>query len=344
LSVDGSNPFAKESSSQQGADFLTERAKDSVWFERDPDGNVIWHMPGATGAGTQPSTGSGSGSDSGGGIVDSAASRYTPWNLTPDQTVEGRIQSIVNGAIGTQARTNATEGMIARGLQNSDLAISAGEQAAYAAAQPIAAADAATAAKAAGYNADIQNQMSMQGRQLGNAMDIAKLDAETSRYSTDVGAQTQRFTAGLSAETQKYVAGLNAQSSQLIAGMDNASRVQLQQMQNDSQTLLNTNSQAAQAWNQAMVAIANIEQNDKMDANAKQQAIAQIMSQVQMQMKTIGTVAGIDLSGTLDFRNMPGFDANGTWVGFTSTPADGGSPTTTTTNNGGVVSEGPGGM
>jgi hypothetical protein len=207
--------------------------------------------------------------------------------------------------------------MAARGLQNSDLAISAGEQAAYAAAVPIAQADAATAAKAAGYDADIQNQMTMQGNQLGSQEKIAQLQSDTQRYGYDTNAATQ-----------KYTADLNARSQQLIAGMDNDNRVQIQQLQNDNQRLLQTNSNAASAFNQSMVAVANIEQNTTMDANAKTQAIAQIMQNLQQQLTTLGKVSSIDLSGTLNFASMPGFDAQGHWVGFGGSSAGSGAGST----------------
>jgi hypothetical protein len=251
------------------------------------------------------------------GIVNSArGSGYTAWNMTPEQTVEGRIQSIINpgNPIIASARADAVDTMNARGLANSTLAITAADKAAYAAAIPIAQQDAATAAKSVGYNADIQNQMSMQNRQLGSAESIAQLQADT-----------QRFTAGLSADTQKFVAGLQSDTQQAIAGLDNTNKVQLQGMVNDNSRLLQTNQNAATAFNQSMVAVANIQNNDKMDGPAKTQAIASIMQNLQMQLKTLGTVANIDLSGTLDFRNMPGFDASGNWVGFAAgAPAPGG--------------------
>jgi hypothetical protein len=239
-----------------------------------------------------------------GGLVAAGSSNYAPWNVTPEQTVEGRIASIINGGspIIAQARAGAVDAMNARGLSNSSLATTASDAAAYQAAIPIASADAATTAKASGYNADIQNQIGMQGRQLASQEKQAQL-----------GADTQKYTAQLNADTQRYVSGLSSQT-----------QVQVQQMQQDNQKLLQTNGNAAQAFNQSMVAIANIEQNDKMDAAAKQQAIAQIMQNLQAQMRTIGTVANIDLSGTLNFQNMPGFDANGHWIGFPATPPAGG--------------------
>lgn len=185
------------------------------------------------------------------------------WNVTPDQTVEGRIQSILatNNPIIQSARTRALETANGRGLLNSSMAVQAGEQAAQQAALPIAQADAATAAKAASYNADEPNQVALK----------------------NVDAQNQRG---------------------------------LQQLQMENSKLLQTNNQAATAFNQALVAIANINQNDKMDANAKTQAIAQIQAQLQAQLKTLGATTGLDLTSQLNFAGSQGFDASGNFVGF----------------------------
>jgi hypothetical protein len=231
------------------------------------------------------------------GIVN-GASNYQPWKLDPSQTVEGRIQSIVNGAIGQQAKSNALDQANARGLLNSDLAISAGEQAAYAAAQPIAQADAATAAKAASYNADIQNQMGMQGAQLTAQQKIAQL----------------------SADTQKYTANLDA-----------STRTTLQDLQNKNQLAITTTTQGASIWNQAVAAISQIQGNDKMDATSKQTAIAQIMQNTNNQLRAMSSVTGLNVQ--LDLSNYPGFDAHGNYVGFGGgTAADTGTPAPGTSN------------
>jgi hypothetical protein len=174
--------------------------------------------------------------------------------LSPDQTVEGRIQSIIaaNSPIIQQARTHAMETANSRGLLNSSMAAQAGEAAAFQAATPIATADAATAAKVGQYNVEAANQHG------------------------------------------------------------------LQQMQSDNAKLLQTNNQASTAFNQALVAIANINNNDKMDAAAKTQAIATIQQNLQSQLKTLGATSGLDLTSQLNFGGYPGFDSNGNFVGFDS--------------------------
>lgn len=281
--------------------------------------------PGAPGANGSTGTPSGSGTPGGGytggtygGSSGGSSSTTTgggtvPWVVTPDQTVEGRIQNIIkdNNGIIQQARTHALESMNDRGTVNSSMATTASDAAAYQAAIPIAQADAATTSKAAGYNADIQNQFSTNTLNRTASMDQAQL----------------------SAATQREVARLNAETSKTIAGLNNDAQARAQQFQLANATLLNTNQQAAQAYNTGMSAINNIQNNDKMDANTKTQAIANVWHGVQMQLQVLGNVSGLNLNTQLQFAGYPGFDAQGNWVGFGASTgqSSGGNSTTQTT-------------
>lgn len=252
-----------------------------------------------TGGTGTPGSGSTGGTDSGssGGSTSTTTNGGTvPWVVTPDQTVEGRINGIIKGNSGIiqQARTHALEAMNDRGTVNSSMATTASDAAAYQAAIPIAQADAATTSKAAGYNADIQNQFSTNSLNRTASMDQATL----------------------SANTQKTVAELNAETQKTITGLNNEAQAQAAKLQQANSTLLNTNTQAAQAFNTGMSAINNIQLNDKMDATTKTQAIANVWHSVQMQLQVLGSTSGLNLNTQLQFAGYPGFDAQGNWVGF----------------------------
>ena len=270
--------------------------------------------PGIIGSVTPGNTG-GAGSSSGSSSSTSTSNGGTvPWVVTPDQTVEGRVNGIINGNSGIiqQARTRALEQMNERGTANSSMATTASDAAAYQAAIPIAQADAATTSKAAGYNADIQNQFSTNSQNRSASMDQAQL----------------------SAATQKEVARLNAETSKTIAGLNNDAQARAQQFQLANATLLNTNQQAAQAYNTGMSAINNIQNNNQMDGNTKTQAIANVWHGVQMQMQVLERVSGLNLGSQLSFKavdgkNYPGFNADGVWVGFNGSAST--EPTTPTT-------------
>lgn len=207
------------------------------------------------------------------------------WEVTPDQTVEGRINNLTdpNNPIIQQARFRANAAMNDRGLLNSSIAATAADSAAYEAAIPIAQADAATTAKAASYNADQQNQFTLEGSRQGSQMDIARLNADTQKQ---------------------------------LSVMDNANREKAAAITASNNTLIQTNSQASSAFNQAMAAVNNITNNAQMDANAKTQATANVWASLISQLNVLGSVAGLNLTQTLSFANQPGFNAQGQYVGF----------------------------
>lgn len=212
-----------------------------------------------------------------------------PWNVTNEQTVESRVAGILasGSPLIQQQRAQSDQAMSSRGLLNSSIARTASDAAAYQAALPIAQADAATFAKASGYNADQQNQFSTNSMNRAAQMDIARLNADTSKT---------------------------------IAGWNNADSARALQLQLSNKTLLDSNAQAAQAFNTGMSAVNNIQMNDRMDATAKTQAIANVWHNVQLQLKTLSAVSGINLNSELQFAGYPGFDDQGRWIGFGDQP------------------------
>jgi hypothetical protein len=288
----------------------------------------------------------GFGADMSGGLIGSANGATqlgspTQWKVDPSQTVEARIRSIIdpNNPLVQQQRAQALADANSRGMLNTSMAETGADNAVYTAATPIAAADAATYAKAAGYNADEANQFSVQnmqasntagnlGRQLTSSEKIAAANNETALKQSQISSQTQLGTAQISANTSHDVASINADSQQKIATLNATSQADIAKLHDENQTLLSTNSAAAQAFNQAVVSMANINQSQTLDAASKTQAIAQIRETLRQQLSTLGSVAHLDLTSSLNFANTPGFDSKGNWIGFPDS-------TTTTTNNGG---------
>ena len=203
----------------------------------------------------------------------------TQWNVTAPQTVQGQIKDIINpnSPIMQQARTGALEQMNSRGLANSSMAITAGDDAAYRAAIPIATADASTYAKSASYNADAQNQVNLANAQL----------------------QNQAGQSNLTASTQTSIAKMNDDTQKNLANLDIQSRTNLQQLQNDNQILLNTNSQAASLFSNATSALNNIAMSTTMDEAKKQDASAQVWANLQAQIKVLSATSKLNLSSIL---------------------------------------------
>jgi hypothetical protein len=178
----------------------------------------------------------------------------TQWNVTPNQTVQGQMAGMIdrNNPFYQQWATAGAQEAAARGFTgNSSIRDTGIMDSVMRNATPIATADASTYAKAAGYNADMPNQFAMK-------------NADMSQQSA---------LANLSADTQKFVAGLSAQTQRDVANMNNQSQAAISQAHDANSALIASNSNAKEAYNNYVAAVAQIDQNDKMDAAAKESAI-----------------------------------------------------------------------
>jgi hypothetical protein len=122
------------------------------------------------------------------------------------ETVRGQMQSLLDqdSPYMQQARARAQRVLAGRGLINSTMAGTAGEDAAIAAALNIATPDAATYGRAADYNTALTNQASMYnadtlnafaGKRVdfGNQLQLAQLQADVSRYQAELSSETSRY-------------------------------------------------------------------------------------------------------------------------------------------------------
>lgn len=222
------------------------------------------------------------------GILRSAAPQLglpASWKITPDQTVEGRIGALTNpnNPFIQQARARADGRSNERGLLNSSMALSAADSAAYDAAIPIATADAATAAKAAGYNADQLYQT-----------DVKNLDAATNFYGINT-----------TANTQKYVADQNAATQQVIAKLNNEQQTMITKLGQQNQQLLQNSQVASAAYDTYARTLYNNSINKDMPPEARYQADQNAYHVYQQQLSLSSKLLGVpDVSGLLDFTSV----------------------------------------
>lgn len=233
----------------------------------------------------------------------------TQWNVDADQTVQGQMTKMAdpNNPYYQQWATAGAQDAAARGFTgNSSIRSTGIMDSVMRNATPIATADAATNAKAAGYNADMPNQ-------------FAQKNADMSQ---------QNSLAHLSADTQKYVADQSAATQMAVQKMSTQSQATISQAHDANSVLIASNDAAKSAYSNYVGAIAQIDQNDKMDATAKQAAITtqtQIFNNAVAGLKaaTPGTadvsspldvsgtnpaaaqVGGVDVSKLLDFKEVP---------------------------------------
>ena len=116
------------------------------------------------------------------------------WDVQPNQTVQGQVKAIIdeNSPLMQQAETRSLQKANARGLMNSSIAVGAGQSALYDAAAPIAAADAATYARAGEFDAGAKQQVSLANQGSTNTADqfnaasTNQVNSQNSQLQTNV--------------------------------------------------------------------------------------------------------------------------------------------------------------
>jgi hypothetical protein len=141
----------------------------------------------------------------------------TPWDVTPNQTVQQQTEDIVakDSPLMQQARSLSNQQMNARGLINSSMAIGAGEDAVLGKAIQIGAQDANTYASSAQANAASANALAQFNASQSNAWNTNALDRA---LSVSQSALNRGSTAS--------EAALNRSATTSNAELDNSFRVQ----------------------------------------------------------------------------------------------------------------------
>ena len=197
------------------------------------------------------------------------------WSVTAPQTVAGQFSNLSanSSPIMQQARTNALQQMNGRGLVNSSMALTAGDQAAYNAILPIAQAD-------AGINAD--------AGKTNNAYD--------NQFKTASNLQTNtQSNMGLNQQFAKENQAAQVQAQKELAVINSDAAARLAATNNEHAKLLSTNSNAQTLMQQATSAISAIANNDKMDAATKSSNSAQIVQNLNSNLRVLSSVAGLNI-------------------------------------------------
>ena len=245
----------------------------------------------------------------------------TKWNVTDDQTVAGQVRKLIagNDEIQQMETTRAKQGMNAGGLMSSTMGLQAVEAARYAAALPIAQADAGTYGRAAAYNADTKNQFAGKNVDASNTAygATANIRANTARDTAATIAQANLADkqGNISAAAAERLAGVNAQTAAKLAQTNAAAAVL--KAQNDislaaagavnEQTLTNlkANLQKAQIGQEQTVLMArelsntinSINMNKDLDVNGKTAQIDKAIKAANNTFAAIYTVS--QLTGTM---------------------------------------------
>lgn len=253
--------------------------------------------------------------------ADFAPGTATTGSVTEDQTVQGRIRGIVdeNSPLQQQAATMAKQSANQRGLLNSSMAVTAGQDALYRSALPIAQQDADTYRQQAARNQDAQNQYG-----------IANLQerSQTSRFNVSEANKGDQFNAGeanrvglVNTEAANRAAEFGAQAGNtaqiqnqraLMEARDQQTRVQLQQMDADTRTnlanieanfktLMQASQSASDLYAETVRQISGLQNNRDLDAASRNALIAQQTELLQNGLNIIGSMNNLNLSELLDF-------------------------------------------
>jgi len=278
----------------EGIDLVTKDLKSGAAASYLKDGKVT--LPASNPAVTTPPTGFNvSPNPVAQGIIGTQVAGFTPtqlsnptqWKVDGDQTVQGQMTRMIdpNNPYYQAWKTAGAQDAAARGFTgNSSIRDTAIMDSIMRNATPIATSDASTYAKAAGYNADTENNFAIKNQEASNtagqfnsgqanAMAQAKLSADTSKYSTDKSSATQLATAKISADTQKFVSTLSSDTQVKVANLNNASQAAISAAHDANAVLLSNNSDAQNAFRDYVNAVSIIQNNDKMSGDAKTDAM-----------------------------------------------------------------------
>lgn len=154
--------------------------------------------------------------------VDALARR----NIDADrETVAGQLNGLLsaNSQYVQAARDKTMRAANARGLLNSSMAASAGEEAAINAALPIATSDAGIYGKASDYNVALENQGRMYNTETGNKFASQNLginaDAATQGRNIEANAESQRQTIAANKATAEATAATNTAMENMRASI-----------------------------------------------------------------------------------------------------------------------------
>lgn len=261
-------------------------------------------------------------------------SPYTPgaYEVKPEQTVAGQIKDIIatGSPLMQQAETAAKNQANARGLINSSQAITAGQDAVYKSALPIAQADAARYAAASDKTMDARNTALQFNAAADNSAQIAKLQSDTTlsaqdmqdrtsvilqdtqtklqTYLSQLQSNTSLTAQQMATEAQKAVAAANNVSAQAIARIQADTSLSVEDKQNQTQKIItemnNNNAKAVQSMvNEG--ALANIKANGAINTQIEQITAANktllqtSASASQMYSQMLQTMSAITTSNTL---------------------------------------------
>lgn len=241
------------------------------------------------------------------------------WNVTDQQTVEGRVRGLINenGLMMQQADTLGRQKANALGLSNSSMAVGASQAEMLKAAVPIATADANIQANAAQFNAiDPNKQMQITSSEKLAGMNI---DADMNRLTTELASRKDLSQAEIVARKDQLVTEImsreklaEADRTAVAARLDTelASRERISTLENDTRIklagdetaykILISQSQGAAGLYDTYQKAINAIMTSSMDAANKQKALDDQYLSLKAGMTMYQDVEGLNIDSIIN--------------------------------------------
>jgi hypothetical protein len=231
-----------------------------------------------------------------------------------DQLVQSRIKGIIdeNSPLMQQAGTAAKQVAAQRGLVNSSMAVTAGQDALYRAAMPIAQQDAQTRAQQAMANAQDKNQttrFNVAETNKGEQFNVGETN-QTARLNTTEANKAGEFNAGQVNNAQQM--NIKAQMDMKLQQLDAVTRTNLVNIEANYKTLMQASQSASDLYQQTVDAISKLQNNKDLDAASRNKLIEQQTQLLQSGMNLIGNMNNLNLGSLLDFSSVNAAGAGAT--------------------------------
>jgi hypothetical protein len=206
------------------------------------------------------------------------------WNITPDQTVSGQLDSVMkkDSPLMQQARTTGLQQANDRGLLNSSMAIGAAQDSVIRNALPIATSDANANLGANRLNTETANQFSVNNAQYENASSSFNAQQKNNTDQYNISNQYNQAHANFDSNVQASLKQLDQQYS-----WDSDTRKMATDIMNNAQT-------------QKQAILTTLGKN--YNSATKQKLMDQIDANMVSTMKLMGLSSSVaDVSSLLDF-------------------------------------------
>ncbi len=197
------------------------------------------------------------------------------WDVTPEQTVESRLEGLLTkgSPLLTLAETRSRQAMAGKGLLNSSMAEGEALRAMTETATPIAAADAATFARAGQFNTEQKNVMEQFNVREVNAAEAFNADSANQALSDNQRAEnaSREFLANAQNASKAFTAESRNQAAKFLADAINVASAATAQAKNNAAAF---KAQAQNASSIQAAADANAASRDATEAANRLQELA----------------------------------------------------------------------